>query len=217
MATINKMQNVYFISQAYKTITHLDSIIRACEVGIKWIQLRIKDASAVEIEKIAKASRSICNYYKAKLIINDDPYLAKSIGADGIHVGKKDMPVAAVREFVGKKMLLGATANTFEDICIHYKNGANYIGLGPFQFTKTKENLSPVLGLQGYHKILHLCMKKGINIPVFAIGGIQMENITDLMQTGIYGIAISSLLVFSEDYKEKAAAIDKKISDYHQI
>ena len=211
------MQRVYFISQAYKTTTHLDSIIKACEVGVRWIQLRIKDKHSVEIEKIAKAGRNICNYYRARLIINDDPYLAKSIGADGIHVGKEDMPVEMVRRFVGKKMLIGATANTFEDIVDHYKKDADYIGLGPFRFTETKENLSPILGVESYRKILRKCMKEDIDIPVFAIGGIQMKDIAGLLRTGVYGIAVSSLLALSDDHRRTATEIDKKIRNHHRV
>ncbi|MDR1739387.1 MAG: thiamine phosphate synthase, partial [Bacteroidales bacterium] len=100
--------------------------------------------------------------------------------------------------------ITGGTANTFSDIEKHYADGANYVGVGPFRFTETKKNLSPVLGLQGYEDIVLQCNKAGIDIPIFAIGGIRIEDIPTLMRTGIYGIAISSLILDSNNPVETA-------------
>ena len=87
--------------------------------------------------------------------------------------------------------LVGATANTFEDILKADREGASYIGLGPYRYTETKKNLSPILGLEGYRKIIGQCREAGLEIPIFAIGGIEFEDIAPLMETGIEGIAVS--------------------------
>jgi thiamine-phosphate pyrophosphorylase len=102
---------------------------------------------------LAKAVKEICNGYKATLIINDNVYLAQQIAADGVHLGLTDMGIPEARRILGTYKIIGATANTFEDInsCTKY---SDYIGLGPFQFTTTKQKLSPILGLEGYRSIL---------------------------------------------------------------
>ena len=102
--------------------------------------------------------------------------LVKQIGADGVHLGKLDMPIKEARERLGKDFIIGGTANTFEDIRQHAADGADYIGCGPFRFTTTKQKLSPILGLDGYHSILTQMREKGITIPVVAIGGITRED-----------------------------------------
>lgn len=113
------------------------------------------------------------------------------------------MPVDQACELVhqsGKTdFLIGATANTFEDICHAARLGASYIGLGPFRFTQTKKKLSPILGLDGYKRILEQCREAGITLPVYAIGGIEIEDIPALMKTGITGIAISGTIIRAKD------------------
>src|SRR5262249_1888401 len=97
----------------------------------------------------------------------------------------------------------GGTANTFDDIKKHAQAGVNYVGVGPFRFTKTKEKLSPVLGLDGYKKIVERCAAENILVPVIAIGGITVNDISEIIGTGVYGVAVASEITFSEDKKEK--------------
>ncbi len=193
------IEKLHFITQENEIYTHLRSITAACEAGIKWVQLRIKDKDEDEILELAQLAREICDEYGAKLIINDYPEIAKRVNADGLHLGKEDMPVDKARKIVGDEMIIGATANTLEDIIKHAENGADYIGLGPFRYTNTKKNLSPVLGLEGYENILSECGKLGIDVPIIAIGGIETSDVTALMGTGIHGIAVSGLIVNSGD------------------
>lgn len=189
---IGKLQ---FISQENQQYTHLQSIEVALQAGIKWIQLRLKDLPMQEVERQAHQARVLCDQYNAKLIINDYPAIARKVKADGVHTGKKDMPVHQVRRLLGSKMILGATANTFFDIESHVKDGADYIGVGPFRFTNTKKELSPLLGLKGYQEILKRCREKNIDIPLIAIGGINADDISGLMNTGLHGIAASSMIL----------------------
>ena len=195
-----------YISQAPRTGTHLDAIEAVLQAGGKWIQLRIKNQAEAEILPFAKAAQTLCEKYGAKLIVNDFPYLAKAVNSYGVHLGLQDMPILEARKIIGKHQIIGGTANTFEHILQRVAEGADYIGLGPFRFTRTKENLSPVVGLAGYHKLMEKVRKAGISTPVIAIGGIEAADIPAILETGIYGIAISAALT---NQKQTAAVIEE--------
>ena len=110
------------------------------------------------------------------------------------------MTTAEARTILGSDFIIGGTANTLEDIFLLYQYGVDYIGLGPYRFTLTKENLSPILGLSGIGEIistLNTFNKNGI--PIIGIGGIQLEDVSRLMQTGIGGVAVSSAINKSLD------------------
>ena len=158
----------------------------------------MKDASPEEILPIAEEALAMCREYHATFIIDDHVELAKQIKADGVHLGKLDMPIAEARRILGKDFLIGGTANTFEDVLAHYQAGADYIGCGPYRFTTTKKNLSPVLGLEGYRHIVLQMKEAGIHLPIVAIGGITKEDIPSLMETGITGIALSGSILRAE-------------------
>ena len=183
-----------YISQAPRTGTHIDAIEQELQAGGKSIQLRIKNQVEAEILPFAKAAQALCEKYGAKLIVNDFPHLAKAVNSYGVHLGLQDMPISEARKVIGKHQIIGGTANTFEHILQRVTEGADYIGLGPFRFTRTKENLSPVVGLEGYHKLMEKVRKAGINTPIIAIGGIEATDIPAILETGIYGIAISAAL-----------------------
>ena len=198
---------VQFITHYTERYSHLDSVRIALEGGCRWIQLRMKEASPKDILPIAKEAMSLCRKYDATFIIDDFVELAKQIGADGVHLGKNDMPIAEARKILGKDFIIGGTANTFEDVQMLYKAGANYIGCGPFRFTTTKKNLSPILGLEGYQQIISLMKEHKISLPLVAIGGITKEDIPSLMQTGISGIALSGSILRSENPIEEMKEI----------
>jgi thiamine-phosphate pyrophosphorylase len=192
----NKLQ---YISQGNTIEEQLLNIHNALDNGCDWIQLRFKNGSQHELHSLAERVKIICDVYLASYIINDNVHLAQELDADGVHLGLSDMNTKEARAILGKTKIIGGTANTFDDVVIQVKNGCDYIGLGPYKYTKTKENLSPVLGLAGYHSIIKRMTDQNIEIPIFAIGGIELENIDSLMKTGIYGIAVSGLITQSED------------------
>lgn len=200
---------IQFISHFTEQHTYLDSIRLALEGGIKWVQLRMKDATEDEIISIGTEARKLCDQYGATFIIDDHVELVHKLKADGVHLGKNDMPIAEARNILGKDIIIGGTANTFEDIAAHYQATANYIGCGPFRFTTTKKGLSPTLGLEGYRSIMTKVKEAGINIPVVAIGGITAEDIPDIMQTGISGIALSGAILRAENPIEEINRILK--------
>ena len=190
---------IQFISHYTDQYSYLDSIRLALEGGCRWVQLRMKDASIQDILRIGKDVRRLCDSYQATFILDDHVELVREIGADGVHLGKKDMPVAEARKTLGNDCIIGGTANTFDDVKMHYEASANYIGCGPFRFTTTKQGLAPVLGLEGYRSIIAQMSAEGIDLPVVAIGGITAEDIPAIMQTGVSGIALSGAVLRAAD------------------
>ena len=190
--------SLQFITHYTERYTYLDSVRIALEGGCRWIQLRMKEASPEEILPIALEALALCRKYNATFIIDDHVEIAKQIKADGVHLGKLDMPITEARKTLGKDFIIGGTANTFEDIQMLYKDGADYIGCGPFRYTTTKKNLSPVLGLEGYRHIISQMKKTNIHLPIVAIGGITPKDIPSLMETGITGIALSGSILRAE-------------------
>lgn len=174
--------------------------------GCRWVQLRHKDASIAQLLTEGGRIAELCHKHEALFIIDDHVELVNELGADGVHLGKNDMPVDEARRQLGPSVIIGATANTFADIEAAAKAGADYIGLGPFRFTSTKKNLSPVLGTHGYTDILARCRQAGIELPVVAIGGITDGDIPAILSTGVAGIALSSSVLGAANPAAQAAA-----------
>jgi thiamine-phosphate pyrophosphorylase len=195
------ISKLHYITQELEGKTHAQLAEEACIAGVDWIQLRVKNKPHAEWKAIGIETLAVCRKYHAKLIINDNVELAKKINADGVHLGKEDISTAEARKILGSNFIIGGTANTFEDIKMHSPN-VNYIGLGPFCFTSTKEKLSPILGIEGYKQIVNKCKGNNITTPILAIGGITSNDVSELLNTGIYGIAIASAITFSKNKKE---------------
>jgi len=211
---MKQISRIQYISQPAKDGSQLTAIHQALDAGCQWIQLRVKNESAQTVLQHAIASKKLCERYGAKLVVNDYPEIALEVKADGLHLGLDDMPILMAREIVGAEMIIGGTANTFDHIQQRVAEGADYIGLGPFRFTKTKDKLSPILGLEGYQQIFRKMKELGVEIPVVAIGGISAEDIPSLMATGAYGVAISGALTFSESREEIIQFITQKQEAY---
>ncbi|MBP5205344.1 MAG: thiamine phosphate synthase [Bacteroidales bacterium] len=188
-----------FITHFTERYGYLDSARMALEGGCRWIQLRMKDAPLDEVEAMALPIQTLCRRYGAIFVIDDHVELVKKIGAHGVHLGKNDMPVDEARRILGSDFIIGGTANTFDDIRRLHQAGADYIGCGPFRFTETKKNLSPVLGLQGYRDIVRQMRQNGIDLPIVAIGGITLPDIPEILGTGVTGIALSGMILHAPD------------------
>ena len=204
----NRLQ---YISQGNTVEEQLYNIHQALDHGCDWIQMRFKNATSEDTFTLAEAVKILCQEYLATFIINDNVALAKQIDADGVHLGLNDMGIAKAREILGNTKIIGGTANTFEDIQNHVQNGCDYIGLGPFRFTKTKEKLSPILGLEGYQKILTQLKEQQIETPIYAIGGILTDDVESIIKTGIHGIAVSGLITESDSKTKLITALNEKL------
>lgn len=190
---------IQFISHFTERYSYLDSIRLALAGGCRWIQLRAKDTSDAELLPLALEAQRLCREAGATFIIDDHVELVKEIHADGVHLGLHDMPISEARQLLGSDYIIGGTANTFADVERHYQAGASYIGCGPFRYTTTKKNLSPILGLEGYEAVVRQMRDQQINLPIVAIGGITAEDIPVIMQTGVTGIALSGTVLRAED------------------
>lgn len=166
----------------------------ACQGGVRWVQLRVKNQPYAAWKQLALETQAACRRYGAMLLINDNPRLAQEIGADGVHLGLADMPPAEARAMLGPRFIIGGTANTFADVQRHVAAGVDYVGLGPFRFTRTKEKLSPILGRAGYAEVMQQCRAAGLAVPVVGIGGITLADVPALLETGLHGVAVSGAI-----------------------
>lgn len=170
--------------------------------GCRWVQLRMKDADSGSIVATGRQLRKLCDDYGATFILDDHVELVAETGADGVHLGRNDMPVAQARTILGSEKIIGATANTLEHMIEAVEAGADYIGLGPFRFTTTKQRLSPILGLDGYRAIMAEFRRRS-QIPVVAIGGIEASDIPAIMATGVSGVAVSGAILSAGDIERE--------------
>jgi thiamine-phosphate pyrophosphorylase len=195
------IDKLHYISQQPENGSHLTAIRQALEAGCKWVQLRVKDQPADVILEYAIEANKLCNQHGAKLIVNDHPEIALKAGACGVHLGLQDMSVAQARRIVGQQMIIGGTANTFQHIRQRVTEGVDYIGCGPYRFTTTKAKLSPILGLEGLKAIVKQMRAANMTVPVIGIGGVLPEDITSLVDAGLYGVAISGAITRATDRK----------------
>jgi thiamine-phosphate pyrophosphorylase len=191
-----------YISQGNSPKEHLENIQLALDSGCEWVQLRFKNGKTKELCDLAEQVKTLCLAYNAVFIMNDYPHLAKAIDADGVHLGLSDMTVPEARAIVGTNKIIGGTANTFRDVLKRINENCDYIGLGPFRFTLTKEKLSPVIGIDGLSKIMSEIHDRKLSVPVYAIGGITLEDIPAIMKTGVAGVAVSNAITRNPDKKE---------------
>ena len=189
-----RVERLHYITQGrseQEVISEVNDVIRG---GCKWIQLRMKEHSKEEIVRIAKVIKPICKDANAILLINDSVDICVEADADGIHLGKEDMPLEDARRILGEEKIIGRTCNTVDDVMSLNGTSIDYIGAGPLRFTTTKKALSPIIGVEGYANLL-----SSTQIPIIAIGGIVASDIAELQQLGVHGIAISGTIYNSDN------------------
>lgn len=194
---------IQFITHSNNRYGYVDGARLALEGGCRWVQLRMKEATEAEFMAAAAEIGRLCKEHGATFVLDDHVEWVEKTGADGVHLGKNDMPIDEARKILGNDKIIGGTANTFEDVERLYRQGADYIGCGPFRFTTTKKNLSPVLGLEGYQHIVDQMKSHGINLPIVAIGGILESDIKSVLATGVSGIAVSGGILNAENPAEE--------------
>lgn len=200
-----------FITHPNEKYTIVEEAKMAIDGGCKWVQIRMKQATDDEISEITNELIPLCKEKGVILILNDRVELCKTLGVHGVHIGKNDMNPIQAREFLGAEAIIGVTANTAEDIISLKGIDVDYVGLGPFRHTNTKENLSPIIGLEGYKEIITKVRTAGINLPIVAIGGITIDDIEDIMNCGVNGIAMSGSIINSENPTQYTTEILQKL------
>lgn len=190
----------HYLTQDLPGRSHAEQTQIACKSGANWIQYRCfskKDEALIEeLHQVA----SICDDWGATLILTDHYHLLDKVDAQGVHLEDMRADFKNIREKIGDEKTLGASANSIEDIQrIFSSDVVDYIGCGPFNLTATKANNYPLLGLEGYKSIIKGMEMRKIDIPILAVGGIEIENTAKLLKTGIYGIAVSAAVNLAED------------------
>lgn len=206
------LHRLHYISQGKTPEDHLQNIRAVLDAGVQLVQLRLKNNDDANYTEYALKVKELCAKYTSQLIINDNPVVAKNCNADAVHLGLDDMKVSEAKKLL-PEMIIGGTANTFDHIKQRSLEGVHYIGLGPYQFTTTKEKLSPVLGTEGYSSLIKKMKEENIQIPVYAIGGITLNDVEEIMNTGVYGIAVSGLITNASDKTKLIKDLNKLL--YH--
>ncbi|HIP36269.1 MAG TPA: thiamine phosphate synthase [Crocinitomix sp.] len=216
------ISKIQYITQSKTEYSILEEVEQVLQAGIDWIQLRVKNEN-IDFLSVARKVKTLTKKYNATLIINDNIEIVQKVNAQGVHLGLTDTPIIEARTILGQHKIIGGTANTLADAKNVELFGANYIGLGPFRDTKTKQNLSPILGLKGYQNIIPKIKPYGwnilsFNIPIIAIGGLRIEDINQLVnQTGIYGVALSSLIYNASNKSEIVTILKQMLSENQKI
>ncbi len=167
-------------------LSHIQIVRMAIKAGIRTIQLREKYLPKKDIYKIAISIREITEKYKVTFIVNDYLDIALAVNADGVHLGQQDMPVEEARIIMGNKKLIGISTHNLNQAIKAQGSGADYIGFGPMFHTVTKDS--------GHNKGIKVLRKirKHIDIPIVAIGGITWENVNEVLKAGADATAVVS-------------------------
>ena len=153
----------------------VDAARAVLDGGASLVQLRMKHRSATEVAHAARALLPLCQEHQVPLIINDDPYVARDVGADGVHVGQQDMDVERVREIVGNKSLVGLSTHTEDQLRVACtKPALSYIAMGPIYWSSTKSGHADAVGPEELRRRVHW-LRSFTQLPVVAIGGIVNE------------------------------------------
>lgn len=180
---------LHYISQGNSPKGHLENIQKACTSGAELVQLNLKNVSEKKQLKIATEARAITAHFQTRLLINGNYKIAKEIKADGVNLETTAICPTIVRDYLYTWQLIGATANSLQECKAFIKKDVDYISLGPFKFSETKDNLPKVLGLNGYTLILEALKTE---TPIIGFGGITTKDITNILKTGVSGVAVSN-------------------------
>ncbi|HHT9125819.1 MAG TPA: thiamine phosphate synthase [Candidatus Brocadiia bacterium] len=179
----------------------------ALEGGVDAVQVREKDLNSRELFEIADELRKLTATYNAKLIINDRVDVALAVDADGVHLGWRSMSIKKVRSLVGPEKLIGYSAHSLHEARNAQEDGADYITFSPIYKSRSKE-VTPV----GADKIRTL--EKHIKIPVIALGGIDEDNVDEVLRNGADGVAVISSILVAENPLEAARKLRRKIEQF---
>lgn len=195
----------------------VETIRKVLEGGVRWVQLRMKGATTEERILALRSVRPICDRYGAVLIMDDDVEAARKGGADGVHLGKTDMSPAIARRILGDCFIIGSTVNDEDMLLNAYAAGADYAGVGPYRFTQTKKNLDSTLGVKGLQRIWEQSLDLNEPFPLVAIGGITVEAIREIKDTGVFGIALSGAIERAKDITHYCQRLVTEWEDLSQI
>ena len=170
--------------------------------GADTIQYRQKSGSTREMIRIAAQMKRVCSDHSVPLIVNDRVDVAMAAKADGVHLGQDDFPIPLARELLGQEMIIGVSVSNMEEVEKCLLDGADYVGFGPIYPTTSKDDADSVKGVASLVQVA-----KAIPVPIIAIGGIGLDNVSEILQTGIHGIAVISSVCCQEDPEQASKAL----------
>jgi len=198
---------LYLITDRTKTKMPLPDAVRlALQGGVRAIQLRERDLPVRELLALAQELRALTNEFGAMLFINDRVDVAVAVEADGVHLGHQSMPTSAVRNIVGKKMLIGASTHTVDEARAAEAEDADFVTFGPVYETPSKVKFGAPVGLDPLRSA-----KSALSIPIFALGGIRGRNIGRALWAGAYGVSMISAIFGAEDIEKAARNVTEMI------
>ncbi len=200
---------LYLVTNRYQDSleSFLKKVETACRSGVTIIQLREKNLTTNQYYQLAKQVKEITDAYQVPLIIDDRLDICLAVDAAGLHIGDDELPVSVARQVLGPEKILGVTAKTVKRALEAETSGADYLGTGAIFPTRTKEN-APITLISTLKTICQT-----VAIPVVAIGGLTSENIDQLVDTGIAGVAVVRDLMQAEDIEAKTQAFLTKLDD----
>lgn len=196
------IEKLHFITHDIPQHSHIEQVQIACGAGAKWVQYRCLTKNDEELLEDINAIAEICDDWGATLIVTDHIHLNGKADIQGFHIEDMDADFVKLREQLGEAITIGGSSNTLEGLIRLAEEGVDYAGFGPFYTTTTKPNNAPLLGIEGYHTAMKLLKEKSIDLPVLAVGGITLSDVDPLMNTGIFGIAVSASINQADDMRE---------------
>lgn len=203
-----------FITNTESGTSVVDQIKGFIAGGGRWVQIRMKESTDEEVAEVVKIIKPLCIETETFLLLDDRVELAKTLDVGGVHLGKDDMPPSEARMILGPAAVIGVTANTIDDIKAVRSLDVDYIGIGPFSETRTKKNLSPILGMEGIKDICSEMLQLDIDIPHVAIGGVKLDDIAPLMNAGVNGIAVSGAIANSCDIAAETTKFIERLKPF---
>jgi thiamine-phosphate pyrophosphorylase len=198
----------HYLTQDLPHRTHIEQAQVACQAGANWLQYRCLTKSDDELIAEINQLAEICDDWGTTLILTNHYHLLDKVDVQGVHIEDFDADFANIRASIGQDKTLGASATNIKRLLsIQAVGVVDYCGYGPYAHTNTKPNDKPLLGLEGYD----LLQRHQISLPVIAVGGIQINDVELLMNTGIYGVAVSAAVNLANDPASAIKAIYKKI------
>lgn len=195
------IEKLHFITHDIDQLSHVQQAQVACESGAKWIQYRCLTKNDDELLQDIHTIAEICDDWGATLIVTDHVHLNGRADIQGFHIEDMNADFIQLRELLDEAITIGGSANTTEGLVRLAQEGADYAGFGPFSHTTTKPNCFEHLGIEGYRQAMLQLKQKHIELPVLAVGGVTDNDVEELLETGVFGIAASSAINQAEDMR----------------
>ena len=193
------ISNFHFITHDLPERSHVQQVQLACEAGARFIQYRCLTKEDRELITEINTIAEICDDWGTTLIITNHYHLLPQLDVQGVHIESITANFERIRQEIGEGKTLGVSASSLADILRLAEGPVDYISYGPFSITQTKPNNYPLVSLENYRLVASQLKACKINVPVLAVGGVQLTDVEALLSTGIYGVAVSAAVNTAED------------------